>query len=1360
MPVDESSYTDARLWVREKLIGDPDLIKAYRQRFDTVARRAFDLAASEAATASEKQTRGVFDRYTLTRAGFDSGVRLAGLYLERGDAEGSAAVLRSIDSHPDLDNSRRRYLSLLAYTEAQLGEKEALNEVLSELRAVVGGEAADSLARSLDGIRPNRQSQTLVQNVKNPKPPLSRPLWQAELEQTATTNRVQLAQRNRTNQSEHRNTDLLPVSAGPLLLLNDNDRVYAIDRISGRARWGYQYSPTQTNASGRTALLPGRVLQDRRKVLVRGQQVFAVLGFSVPWQGRNRQLQTAPTQLISLDRETGQELWAVTPGELDANLDRAAFHGTPLALGNLIIVMARRSQASSFQDSYLFAVDAATGELRWRRHLASTAGSNDRNAPPPVSSMSLEGEIIYFCDNLGAAAAVDGRSGSVYWVRQLIDEVFDVRRRGVQVMPFSDVSRPAICGAGLIIPMRVRGTRGLLLDPENGAVLREFTAGSPFAEATDVRILDDGDVLVVGPRLARLDGQNLTERWSNDVIGIENEGLPTKVSVRFRTAIVSHGTDGLREIDTASGRVVAEHSLPWNGSVLAVSDAWVVISGRKLGGYIDWPVAYSVLKRRSEEEPYSPYPGLNMAILAFNAGQPQAADEGVERSLRALATGSAGRESPSVLPAPEKINVFEELLGLLARVESVEAALLEKLFDRIAAAAETPAELLAYNVARGDFLVDQKRFEEAAAYYQAVLSDPRLAEESLTQDKNRRRGDVAVRSKLIRLAERHGSDFYRRFDLQAEQELTTLLATPTPNVNALLRIARRYPLARVRGEAIFYAAKLQAKSDTPVVATTQFRRAFQLADEDGLRGRAAGALAELYNALGRPSAAARWLEQVRQNHPDLKVIREGLAVDPQVWLESLASLPQSRSDELDVTPPFSESFRVSGRLVPTIAGKLDRSGGLLYEPKGSPGTLALFDAGQRIDRWSIRPGASQWRLVDQRGDQLVLGDLERNELLALDTVSGQELWPAIRIQPLLDDLGKGGLAEARKENAGGLISIIEADFRPINQRQNRNGTSQRAATLPPRFWASEAVIGVVDHKGRAFGLDRTSGQVLWQTALPLDTTSHVNVIDDVLAVAGTVSPGTESQSGRFMLIDLATGLLRFPAIEEQNVFSNILFSPGGDPVLLSSNQLVSYDRRNGAVAWRIPLEGFGGTPRVVAAGDTLFVHGRDRLISVDLGQGEVVHESVNLAIRRNTPTAVAGREGMLFTLKPEASFALDKTFSIRWQDGLSNTPKNLLAQVVTPRYVLVLDRPPEAPRLAAPVVPRVLPDFPEAPALVGAFGQLRLSALDRETGRIIDQTVFRSPAEVRDLGSIEVLNNALLISGQSDFVLIPGRVAQ
>ncbi|MEM7624672.1 MAG: PQQ-binding-like beta-propeller repeat protein [Planctomycetota bacterium] len=1278
----------------------------------------------------------------------DAALWLAGANLERADVAAAAAALTPLADHPDLADRAITYNELLGWTAALAGRSDEADAALSALRGLGEGERADSLARTFAGLHsPEGVGDDPARSARD-TPPLVRALWEVQIIDAAESAQATAARNRNARLSGLGLGNLRPVAAESVLLFNDTLRVFALDRTSGRLRWVHRQTlPDLSDEADAQAVLQarrialGRSLPDARRVLMCGRWAYAVVGNITAPRGQRRGQAIMPTELVCLDPETGRPRWTTTPGDLDESLARATFHGTPVACGDQIIVMARRSQASSFQDSYLMSVDADTGELRWRRHLASTAGATQRNAIVSLSRVTLDGQRLYFCDNLGAAASVDALTGTVHWVR-VFAEAGDPRRRQASglVLPTSEAARPTPSPAGLILPLRVAEAHALLLDPETGDIRRTFPADAPVARAHALLPLPGGDLLTTGRTYARLDGRTLEPRWSKPAPdGQTANAVPVAVVPERGVAVLSSTTRRFDELDLATGEVRKRHSVPWTGQVLALDHAWVVSDGPRVGSYLDWPIAYRELSRRAEDNPSSVVPGLSMATLALNAGRSDAMDEGINRALSALAQLPVGPDpaESEASPADARARVFRELLALTEKPKTVEPAIIESLFDRLAAITDTPAELVAYNLARGEFLEGQERLAEAADYYQAVLLDPRLADELWSRNQSTRRADLVARQRLLDMVDRHGRDFYENFETKAQQQFTALQLDPTTDAQDLRDLVRRYPLARVAAEATLAAADLQAKGPGHAGAAVQYRRAFQLAADDAVRARAAGALAGYYQDRGRPQAAIAWLTSFSRRHPDLQPLRDGLPRPADAWLNELRSIESQPTRAAGVSLPLGEARRLAGKLLryehpPSVPGSTDSV--LVHTSSTpSPGRLVLHGVATDQVRWDVPAPEENLAVIQQGEDNIILWSRNQRKLFGLDTLTGKALWPAIQISPLLEELGEGGLASTRRANAGQIIKLIEADFGPVRRNQINPGLANRNVRTP-RVVAGDAVVCVVDPGGRSVGIDRYTGRVLWQSALALDAVSHVAVGPGVLVVAGLAAPGKEAQASRVILLDQVTGRLRFPVVEDDEPVTWIQLAPEHGLVVASQGRLTLLDADNGSTRWRIDLAAEAGNRRWVIAQDSVYAVDNAGLMGFDLTTGDR-REAPGL-LNRNAQLLAHGNELVgLFTEGAAANTCgkIGPELDFRWRDAIELPNKRFVRFTLDGGHVFVvhLDRLLER-------------------------GRLNLFALELDTGRLVAQRSFTRllpnpmPTELR------VLDNHLLLGGREWVLLVPG----
>ena len=1343
MPWGEGRYTDARLWVRERLGADPALRRAYRSRFGDEADRALRDAVSAAGEEAELDVRRVWETYGWTRAGLDAALWLAGGHLERADADGAMSTLVSLEQHPDLPERVADYYELRAWSAALAGNDSETAAMIEALRVAGEGPRADALEQTLNALLLSDRQSAATSAEPTPPPPLSRTLWEVEIVDASESAQTASLRRRNPQLAQSLNQNLLPVASESALLFNDSLRVFALDRTSGRLRWVYRPAsaanddPNDAQAALRARQIAlGRSLPDPRQVLIRGDSAYGVVGNITALRGQRRGQTLPPTRLVCLDVENGEPRWVVTPQMLDPTLARAAFHGTPVAYGGQIIVMARRSQASSFQDSYLMSVDAATGQLRWRRHLASTSAGNQRNAITALSSMSLEGQRLYFCDNLGAAASLDAMTGTVHWVRVLDATPADMvdRRRQTRrvVVPTAGAIRPTLSPAGLILSLRISEDRGLLLEPETGRVLQRFGDEHPLAQARQIFTLPNGDLLTTGGTFRRLDGQSLSTRWAQPA---PDGQTPDTVSVSLLRdrGVAMIGTTPRRfdELNMESGEYQRRHTVPWTGHVLALDHAWIVCSGQRVGSYLDWPIAYRELKQRSESNPSSVVPGLSMATLALNAGRTDAMDEGIQRALAALARMSATPDGDQTAGARGR--VFRELLALTEKPTAVDPGLIESLFDRLASITETPGELVAYNLARGEFLENRGRLTEATDFYQAVLLDPTLSDELWSRNQSTRRADLVARQRLLDMLNTHGRAFYEDFDARARQQLVALRLDPATSAEDLRDLVRRYPLARVAAEATLAAAEIQARSTAHAGAAVQYRRAFQLAEDNAIRSRAAGALASYYQAQGRLDTARAWLESLNRRYPDLEPYRNGAPYPTTAWIEELGNPQAASLARRGVRMPLGEAVRLEGTLVRYHSPHRVPSADDLVLLRSPAGRLLLYDVTRKVARWEVPEPAQNLALIHLGEDNLILWSRSDRLLHGMDTSTGQPLWPPIAVMPLLDQLGEGGLASTRRANAGQIIELIEANFGPI-PRGNNAALANRQTRAIPTIAAGDAVVGVVDAQGRAAGIDRYTGRVLWQSALPVDTVNHLAIGAEVLAVGGLAAPGTDAQAGRLILLDQFTGRPRFPVVEDDQPLTWLGFSPDRGVVAASADRLTLYDADHGATRWRVDLLPQTGARQVVMSGEAVYLSDNNSIHSIDITTGKrraalpLTHRNVQLRSYRDGLVALVHDNAL-----SNSCVALDADLRVVWRDVIQVPQKRFLRLELglDHAFVVQLDRQVER-------------------------GRLNLFALENQTGRLVEQRALTELKPHPVPTDLRVLPDGIVLSGRDWTVLVPG----
>ena len=1013
------------------------------------------------------------------------------------------------------------------------------------------GAGAEPELAMLAGLREMPDAVDAADATEAALPPLDQPLWQ-----TVLSDEVE-GEAELDPSGQGATQAMTPTAAGPAVVLSDGFNIVSLDRTSGRLRWSYSPEAVADDpAVDRRRRRFMRTLTEQRSVCYADGRIYAVVGFPEGWSGR-RMAQGASSSLVCLDAETGEPLWSLDDEQLEATLGNASLHGTPVWFDGRVLLMARRSQMAGFQDSYLLAVDGRDGTVQWRRHLASTSGPSRQTQSPTLSRMTLHGGRVYFTDTLGAAACVDARRGTVRWVRLLVEPAADeAGRPAATASPLSDLADPLVCGAGLILPLRLDDTAGLLLDPGDGRVLRRWAMSDWPLNTVGYFLPVNGDVLAVGTRLARLDGETLEPVWVQEESANALRDAGVNVAAGGRVAVLGDrvlfpmaGANNLiGTLDLATGEPRARYETAINRNLVAAGDAVVASAGGRVAGYLRWEDAYERLAARIAEDPRDLETALNMAQLAVNARRSDAVLEGVDAALSALAAITAESELPGAELDRTRQRVVDELLGLAERPDAVEPAVVAGLFQRLGATTRTPGELVAFNLAFGRYNERAGRLTEAAAAYQSILADDALAAATFEQHGRSRRGDLAARQALADLVEEHGPEVYAPFEDEARQRLARLQLAGMPSVEDLLSLADRYPLAEASAEALYAAAELRSKDEQHAAAVVPYRRAFDRARSDALRSEVAGALTRYYVQHGRPADAARWLAFVSQAAPDLQPIRDGAAVELRPWLAELEAAETVEAALPRLELPLGEPITLPGRpLVPLDDDATSAEASLFVLRDGE--ALSLYALPETTPRFTVqpavrtpsdllidrRPDPDDPRLVDLGPDNFLLYSTDTGRLTCLDVRTGREAWPGVEVTALLDEVGdRRDLAERRRAAAGNVLTIIEGDNQFANDIRIQRGqpVPPPAGITAPLVLASGTVVAVVDRNGRAVGIDRYTGRALWHFTLPAEAVTTARVLDDLLVIAGVLSPDSDAQSAVFAAIDLATGRPRFPVRED------------------------------------------------------------------------------------------------------------------------------------------------------------------------------------------------------------------------------------
>ncbi len=420
-------------------------------------------------------------------------------------------------------------------------------------------------------------------------------------------------------------------------------------------------------------------------------------------------------RLVCLDRATGRENWVVglsSAADIPKNEDEKAIRalslsGSPLVVGDNVLVIGRSSKGGQGEDCYVLAFDLSNGRFRWACYIASSGmgpgiqmngGAPFNTATENTSHLAYANGRVYVQTNLGALAALDAYSGTIVWLN-----IYPSDRSTA-----SALNNPMMLGGGAFIkaatnssqrlkpwmynPVVVAENRLFML-PTEGNFLIIYDAGtgreekridldqigrwevlqSQTADKPTTLVGVKGDLLVLAgdSRLFCLDWRKYDEKTFPGA-DIDQVVWPSKVPghIRGRCFMTADGVfvpadDRVRWLQLKDGRTIEEYpsgpQRTWEdgeepGNVLVTSDHVVLAGANNVDIYTDLGIATAKLDKEILSAPSEPEPRLRYAEVMFAANKPDAAlqrlDEGIQLlgGTGAMTAGGAARPENASSP--------------------------------------------------------------------------------------------------------------------------------------------------------------------------------------------------------------------------------------------------------------------------------------------------------------------------------------------------------------------------------------------------------------------------------------------------------------------------------------------------------------------------------------------------------------------------------------------------------------------------------------------------------------------------------------------------------------------------------------
>ncbi len=1020
-------------------------LDVYRARYETPAATILDSARPGDADTLNR----VYSLYFVTDSGKTAGIRLMDLYLERGEFLAAATVgERLLAWHPNLLAERAgvRYRTALAYhlagaqkqATAQLeqlrkdhasdrgtvrGKDVLLGDSLeAEMRIappgataasadfwpMVGGSPDHSRIPDAAG-RPGARIATI---------PLSKPLWpnlNAQQKQIAESQHKNLADKGGT-------IGIMQVVDRGELYFQDGQRLYARSLESGMPLAGWSqtygadgaYSIPNFWGSPRNRQLT-LTLTDHVVLAIMGQPDRQSLMLGQPPQGEGR--------LVCLDRATGKELWAASPSQLpdDAKTQRTLqLTGSPLVVGNNVLVIGRASKQAQFEDCYVLSFDLATGKHRWSCYIASANVSGAMWGMQPMmlaentSHLAYANGRVYVQTNLGAIAALDAYSGTIAWLDTYptnivnldpnqggFNPVFQNPQPGVRRKPWS--YNPVIVTDGKVFTLPTDGKFLLIYDAQSGVELKRIRVDDLRDKDTngcDTLLGVSGNKLVVSGELdiICLDWQKYDiDAADRQASWFWLETLPQTIRGRgFVTtdSVFVPSENRLYLLNIANGKT-SEAYPPWPrvweegeepGNVLVTSDHVILAGANSVEIYTDLAIARAKLDKEVADAPGDAQPRLRYAEVMFVAGEPDTALQKLDEAIR-LIGGAAGMQAGAA-----RNQVFHDALTFAQKLSGDERPEVHerasKLYDRAAAAASSPMQQVHYRMSRARFDEAARQPGLAVKRYQEILSDPQLRTVPLLDEAiaGPAQADSIAEKQITRLKKKDPT-VYTPFEAAAVAALKEAKEGKDDIATRLLAVAQSYPNSSVAATALIEAADAYEAAGTPRLAIQAVRQLyFKTPVDSPEKARIDETMARNYLQLtgvtGSVGAAAARLAQQASVNGDLKLqkplkLPDGRILTDTTFAKALEEVRKYSGREAARTLP---DFRLP---LPVTA------------PPPVPGA-------KRVRRQPFLPPGPQSVVADVKSLVLPVREFSRaDRIVAWTGAGGIALFASGQVQPLV-----------------------------------------------------------------------------------------------------------------------------------------------------------------------------------------------------------------------------------------------------------------------------------------------------------------------------------------------------------------------
>jgi outer membrane protein assembly factor BamB len=501
-------YVNLRAWCQLQLAALPaDALRLYRARVDPIAQQWYEQGIAE---RNPRLLRNVVEQAFASRYGDDALMALGEIALESGDYTAArwywerilpvtppAGTPHTWPGYPDTDvdlatvRARLVLASILeGATDRAKSESAAFARLHPDARGRLGGH---------EGVYAQRLKKLLAESTSWPALP-SDPNWPTF---AGNPQRNQIAssladvgsvvwRHSMAGNAHLKPLGYHPIFVGNTILINDSQRILALQFDTGKPTWGQATIYESQLAGVIEPALPSDMLGTPRYTMTVFQnKLFARMGSPITAQPQESSALFQPGCLVCLDLSAeGRLLWKAEPEE------GFAFEGSPVVdAGGVYVAM--RSQDIRPR-AFVACFDPDTGRPRWRRFICGAeTPSRGLVCECTHNLLTLNEGVLYFNTNLGAVAAIRADDGLPLWV-----SLYPRDRHGniAKLAPhWQRDLNPCIFDRGELLVAPADSLRIFALDAASGQML--WQTGSEVEDAVDLLGVTDDWLIAGGGRL-------------------------------------------------------------------------------------------------------------------------------------------------------------------------------------------------------------------------------------------------------------------------------------------------------------------------------------------------------------------------------------------------------------------------------------------------------------------------------------------------------------------------------------------------------------------------------------------------------------------------------------------------------------------------------------------------------------------------------------------------------------------------------------------------------------------------------------------------------------------------------------------